>query len=258
MSEYTVYMHVTPCGKRYIGITRQKVEARWRGGKGYKNCVAFCRAIGKYGWDNIEHLIVAEGLSEREAKELEQKTISEYRSNNKKYGYNCTSGGDGVHDWVPTDKQRERNSLSKKELWRNEEYRERQVRERRARGRTEEERNRLRQMTIGNWNDKDMRDRLTAHLQSISNNPELRKRHSEAMKDLWADAEGREAFLKNRKPKPRGKDSCLSKPVVCVTTGETFACGRDAAEHFGISYKDVSACATKRIKRAHGLQFEFV
>lgn len=32
---YTVYMHTTPNGKRYIGITAQTVERRWQNGYGY-------------------------------------------------------------------------------------------------------------------------------------------------------------------------------------------------------------------------------
>ena len=32
---YIVYMHTTPSGKRYIGITAQTVERRWQNGFGY-------------------------------------------------------------------------------------------------------------------------------------------------------------------------------------------------------------------------------
>lgn len=56
---YTVYMHVSPSGKRYIGITSQKVEKRWANGKGYKTQQYFYRAIKKYGWNNFQHIIVA-------------------------------------------------------------------------------------------------------------------------------------------------------------------------------------------------------
>ena len=32
MDNYTVYMHVSPSGKRYIGITGQSIERRWGSG----------------------------------------------------------------------------------------------------------------------------------------------------------------------------------------------------------------------------------
>lgn len=47
---YTVYMHISPSGKRYVGITRQRPVARWKNGRGYINNEYFYRAIKKYGW----------------------------------------------------------------------------------------------------------------------------------------------------------------------------------------------------------------
>lgn len=62
---YTVYMHITPSGKRYIGITCRKPEYRWNNGKGYEANEHFYSAINKYGWDNIKHVIVLSGVSRR-------------------------------------------------------------------------------------------------------------------------------------------------------------------------------------------------
>lgn len=96
---YTVYMHINKINnKKYIGITSQSVSRRWRPeGQGYKNCVAFYRAIQKYGWDNFEHIILNEGLTEYEAKKEESRLIAFYSSNNKEYGYNLTDGGETSH-----------------------------------------------------------------------------------------------------------------------------------------------------------------
>ena len=33
---YTVYKHISPSGKVYIGITKRKPEYRWNKGKGYR------------------------------------------------------------------------------------------------------------------------------------------------------------------------------------------------------------------------------
>lgn len=95
-NEYYVYKHTSPCGKVYIGITRQTPSKRWHRGEGYKGCTYFYHAIHKYGWDNFTHEIICESLSKTEAEHMEQDLIAFYRSNDPEYGYNLMSGG-GVH-----------------------------------------------------------------------------------------------------------------------------------------------------------------
>ena len=94
MKNFTVYMHISPSGKRYIGITQRAPEKRWMNGNGYKH-QQFYKAIEKYGWHNIEHRILYTSLSEKEAKKIEVELIKEY---NTVYpnGYNVTHGGDGT------------------------------------------------------------------------------------------------------------------------------------------------------------------
>lgn len=86
-------MHITPSDKRYIGITSLKVDARWRGGSGYSYNTHFYSAIQKYGWDNIQHIVLAEGLSKDKAIEMEVSLISDYNTTNPLFGYNITLGG---------------------------------------------------------------------------------------------------------------------------------------------------------------------
>lgn len=90
---YSVYKHTFPNGKVYIGITCQKPEDRWDKGKGYLGQPRMARAIVEYGWDNIEHKVLFDELTEEEAKQLEASLISEYNSNNIKYGYNVSASG---------------------------------------------------------------------------------------------------------------------------------------------------------------------
>lgn len=255
---YTVYMHQSPSGKRYIGITRQDLRQRCRNGEGYKNCTAFYHAIRKYGWENIEHYVLKSEVSERTAKSLEREYIAEYQTNNKRFGYNCTSGGDGVPDWRPNAEQRAHNRETKIRLWENPEFRERLTRERQERGNTPDERERLRKCAITTWEDPEMRSKLESHLREIARDPELRKIRSEKIRLLWEDPEQRIRFCANRKPKAKGGAAPTAKAIRCISTGDVFTCGREAAAHFGISYKEVSACATGRRQRTHGLQFEFV
>ena len=79
--KFIVYEHVNLFNnKRYIGITSQIPEVRWQRGSGYRENTIFFRAIKKYGWDNFEHNILSEGLSNREALEIESTLIKKYKS----------------------------------------------------------------------------------------------------------------------------------------------------------------------------------
>ena len=97
---WTVYIHIVPKSisgydydKYYVGITSKTVKERWKSkGLGYINQM-FYYAIQKYGWDNIEHYIIANHLTENEAEQMEKTLILKLKSNNK-YGYNVTEGGD--------------------------------------------------------------------------------------------------------------------------------------------------------------------
>lgn len=93
---WKVYMHTSPTGKIYIGITKQRPTKRWKNGNGYKYNIHFTNAIKKYGWDNFKHEILFENLSEKEAKNKEMELIKKYNSNNREYGYNITEGGEGT------------------------------------------------------------------------------------------------------------------------------------------------------------------
>lgn len=85
---YLVYKHTDPCGKVYIGITRNLPALRWNEGDGYKTQRKFYKAIQKYGWIHFKHEIIAAGLSENDAKEVENALIFQYRSNEEAFGYN--------------------------------------------------------------------------------------------------------------------------------------------------------------------------
>lgn len=102
---FYVYLHKSPSGKYYVGITsKYRVQDRWDNGNGYEGCPAFYNAITKYGWNTIEHYIVASGLSEAMAKKLEIHLISFFKACNK--SYNITNGGDGHLGYIPSEETR--------------------------------------------------------------------------------------------------------------------------------------------------------
>ena len=75
------------------------VKIRWQSnGVHYKPCKLFYNAILKYGWDSFEHIILKDGLTKKDAQDLEIDLISKYKTQNPKFGYNLTSGGDGCSE----------------------------------------------------------------------------------------------------------------------------------------------------------------
>lgn len=91
-NNYSVYIHKFPNNKVYVGLTKQNPTTRWGiDGKNYKKQNVY-KYILEFGWDNIEHIIVKNNLSEDEAAELEKELILKYDSVNN--GYNITYGGE--------------------------------------------------------------------------------------------------------------------------------------------------------------------
>lgn len=136
---YTLYKHTCPKGRVYIGITSQNVKTRWGNGSNYKGNTYFTRAIKKYGWENFKHEIIATNLTELEAKNMEIESIKQYRSNERKYGFNISSGGESKKGTTISEKQKEiirkanigrvfsketrkKLSLASKKNWQNENF----------------------------------------------------------------------------------------------------------------------------------------
>lgn len=105
-NNFFVYIHISPDERKYIGITQQSLNLRWRNGKGYQRNQYFWRAINKFGWENFKHEILFQGLNEQEAKNKEIELIKKYQSNNKKYGFNLDSGGNSVHRFSEESKRK--------------------------------------------------------------------------------------------------------------------------------------------------------
>lgn len=108
--KYRVYCHTNKVnGKKYVGITCQRLKARWgKDGKGYRHCSYFYNAIKKYGWDNFKHEILFEGLNKEEAESKEIELIAEWNLNNEEFGYNIAKGG-----FIPIHSQETRERISK-------------------------------------------------------------------------------------------------------------------------------------------------
>lgn len=102
MYMWVIYKHTNLVnGKYYIGQTKRDLMTRWietvkhanYEGTLYRNAL-FYRAIRKYGPSNWKHETIESGIETLEdANDREAFWIALFCSNNKRFGYNSTSGG---------------------------------------------------------------------------------------------------------------------------------------------------------------------
>lgn len=112
---FTIYRHISPVGKVYVGITSQNAETRWRHCDNYRDSTYFKRAIRKYGWKNFKHDILFTNVEEERAKRLEVELIRHYKSLG--ISYNITNGGDGTSGYHHIEEYRRLKSQRMKEFF---------------------------------------------------------------------------------------------------------------------------------------------
>ena len=77
-NNYSVYQHVTPDGMYYFGAT-SNIKQRWSGnGARYKG-TALYPYIEKYGWDNIQHIVLFKDQTRENALWIEDFLITTAR-----------------------------------------------------------------------------------------------------------------------------------------------------------------------------------
>lgn len=233
--DYCVYQHTTPPGKKYIGITKQKPERRWRNGEGYlhtgRDLTPFGKAILKYGWDNIEHEILVEHLTYEEACAMERALISEERTDDRRYGYNVLPGGDIPLATCP-DKVREKMRKSALEKWKRPEY---------VEGHS----------GANHWTHKNGYNRK---------NIEAMRQATLGRKEKPEQIEAKRERAKHQKRK-FGRENKTSKPVICYTVdGEEVARYGGTMEAFretGIWFQGISLVCRGKQKTAGGFVWKF-
>lgn len=216
---YIVYRHTNKKnGKVYIGITCRTMKSRWY--EGYRNNKYFHRAVLKYGWEGFYHEILEEGLTKEQAEEKERYYIKLHDSTDIKKGYNIELGGNsnGKH----SEETKRKISESQK-----------------GRTFTEEHRRNLSKALKGKKRTPEQRQKASIAL--LGNHRTLGYKHTEETK-----AKMREAHK-----------NAPSKPVLCITTGETFKSAKAAAEHFGLSRHKVLYNCTGKTKSIYGSNLTF-
>lgn len=220
---FYVYMHTFPNKKVYIGITHQNPNRRWRkDGIGYKKQTLMYNAILKYGWGNIKHEILYTNLTKEEAEQKEIELIKQYKSNDRKYGYNIANGGNCQETMSNQTKEKIRQKLKGNKN---------------AKGyiRTKEQREISKLVNLGNKN-------------------MLGKHHSKEAKEKMRKARlGKKMSLKTKIKK--------SKPVIMYDKKMNFINEyygmSEAHKQTGISIKGISQCCNGKLKTSGGYIWEF-
>lgn len=212
---WTVYVHISPSNKYYVGITSQKPKSRWRNGEGYNYNTHFYRSIQKYGWDNFEHFIFAEHLTKEEACKMEKTLILSLKSNDYNYGYNLCSGGEGATGLYGEKNPNYGNNWSEEQKQKMSKYRKENP---------------------------------------VITSEEGQKSKSDFMKNKWKDIDYRESMSGKNAPcygrtgnshplfGKTGSNCALSKMVICLNTNEVFVSATEASKVKNVNYSKLCMC----------------
>ena len=236
---YTLYKHTTPSGKVYIGITSKNPERRWRkDGAGYKSSPHFYAAIQKYGWENIKHEILLEGLSKEGAAAKEKEMIKFYNSTDRNCGYNQTYGGDLGLKITP--EIRKRISESNKRYYSNPEVRESMRIANTGYRHTDEAKEKMSKSHMGVTHvvTDECRRKLSESLRRHYSSPENRKKHEDDFKRI--------ADIGRRKSKKVEQIDHFGN-VVAV-----YESAKEAFRMTGIRDGNISKCCRNKVKHAGG------
>ena len=222
MKKYCVYCHTNKInGKKYIGITSQKPQHRWRNGQGYRNNEYFFRAIEKYGWHNFTHEILYTDLNKEDAECIEVKLIAEYKTTDNQNGYNIESGGNATKD-VPKSTRKKISEALKGHPC------------------TTETKQKISEAQKGRVSPK----------KGTKATPE------QIEKNRLAHI-GQKAWNKGRPWTDEERAKCNGKAVVCVETKVVYRTAHEANRLTGINFSSICKCCKGTTKTAGGFRWEY-
>ena len=224
---YSVYIHTnTINNKRYVGTT-SKVPAynRWckTSGAGYRRNKRFFQDIQKYGWDKFEHEIIASGLNEHEASNMEKILINKLNTTNPDYGYNTEHGGLRKNEADRKAKISKSISGEAHPLY-------------------------------GTHVPEERKERIAEAMRGEKGYWYGKKLPQETLDKMSKALKGRqittEKFLEHTKEN--------SKPVICIETGISYSSIRQASIELGVSHIPISRAVNGKQQTAYGKHWKFL
>lgn len=238
--KWKVYKHENLLnGKVYIGITSRTLNDRARK-NGYCKSPHFWSAIQKYGWDNFSHEVLVDNLSKDEACILEREYISKYNSTDKRYGYNCSLGGESGNYGVKADEDL-RNRLSEMRMGeKNHNY---------GKKMSEEVKDKIRKKKLGKTLSEETKKKISESL--YKNPPTKGIKMSDSTKKKLSESK-------------MGGKNVASKKIYCKELNRYFDSIREAERETGIKHEYISKACRKIVECAgkdengNGYHWEYV
>lgn len=217
MKEYCVYCHTNRInGKKYVGITSQRPEKRWRNGNGYRNNEYFFRAIEKHGWHNFAHEILYTGLSKSDAEQIEMRVIKEWGTFKNDRGYNIELGGN-VNKTV-----------------------------------SEATKRKISKALMGHECSDETKSKISKANKGRPSQSKGKRRTEEQIEKNRLSHLGQKAWNKGRPWTDEEKAKCNGKAVICVETGAVYRTAHEANRLTGIDFSAICKCCKGTAKTAGG------
>ncbi len=269
---YTVYIHTFPNGKKYVGVTGQRPENRWRHGKAYRKQPRIYRAILKYGWENVTHDVSHCGLSKKQAYEMEKELISKFDTTNPSKGYNNSIGGSGGSLGAKLDDKARKNiSAGHIGLKHSEE-----TKLKLSNGKKGEK-----NPNYGKHPSETTLQKMSEAQREVSSRSNVKESRRNSMKKRWDD----ENYRKSMSEKAKGENNYFygkrffgsdnphfgkhltneqkenlikinSKPIMCVETGKVYPSATVAENAFGVAHGAISHTLDKENKTSCGFHWK--
>lgn len=271
---YSVYMFIFPSNKVYVGLTKQSVKDRWRNGNAYSHSVFVNNAIKKYGWENIEKVVLYDDLTREQAMQKEIELIEWFNSTNREFGYNLSIGGESKSGVPMSEETKDYLRCLRLGTTLSEETK-RKIGERELGANNPMARKVICLETMKVYDTLTQAQKETGATK-ISDCCRHTKKHKSSnglhweyydeylseqdYKDILEWLVEEENENKHHKMSDENKkklvDMC-SVSVVCVETGEMFNSIADACRVYNVSPSDVCYCCKGKRKTAKGFRWEY-
>ena len=220
--KYCVYIHTSPHGKVYIGMTGRKPNCRWQNGRGYKENLRFSRAIEKYGWDNFKHEILFNNLTKIEAEEKEIEMIKLYKSTHEEFGYNIEFGGHASALSEETKKKMSEARMGK------------------SNGpHTEETKRKISESNTGRVLSEKTKEKISKARKECWKDEVYRKKVIEKLKQYSGEQAVWYGRHHSNETKEKIKNIHIKSPVFCIELNRWFKCAEDVKREIGVDASDV-------------------
>lgn len=226
---YCIYYHRNKSnGKYYFGQTCKEPKHRWCSGNGYKNQSYFWNAIQKYGWDNFDHVILAQHLTKEQADYWQDFLIVQFRTNDPDHGYNIKRGGSCGSYVMP---QSTKTTISRSKA--------------------------------GHAVSQQTRNKISNTLSGTKLSAQTKRKISEAM-IAYNKSHKRLHTKRSEDAKKKTSASCCAwwsknaKKIICIETCEVFNTQTQAASKMGISYTGLNNHLRGLSLSAGGYTFKYI